>query len=209
MKSMDTGTVYGYCRCSTDETKQDIRRQVRELKELGATDTTVYKEYVSGASDNKVELKKLLNAIKEGDTLCVTEVSRLTRSMKQLCSLIETIQDKKLRLIVKGSITIDCRNATIDPMTKAFLQMSGVFNELEKDMIRARVKSGVANAKAKGKQVGRRPLTVDGIPQKVKDKYRLWLEGSITKVDYAKMCDVSRPTLDRYLKLLEDSSYIV
>jgi DNA invertase Pin-like site-specific DNA recombinase len=206
MKNKDTGTIYGYCRCSTNETKQDIHRQVRELKALGAVDTTIYKEYVSGASDKKIELNKLLNVIKEGDTLCVTEISRLTRSMKQLCSLIETIQSKKIKLIVKDSITIDCRNATIDPMTKAFLQMSGVFNELEKDMIRARVKSGVANAKAKGKQIGRRPLTIDDIPQKVKDKYNLWLDGSITKVDYAKMCDISRPTLDRYLKLLEDNS---
>jgi DNA invertase Pin-like site-specific DNA recombinase len=206
MKNKDTGTIYGYCRCSTNETKQDIHRQVRELKKLGATDTTIYKEYVSGSSDNKIELNKLLNVINEGDTLCVTEISRLTRSMKQLCSLIETIQNKKLRLIVKDSITIDCRNATIDPMTKAFLQMSGVFNELEKDMIRARVKSGVANAKAKGKQIGRRPLTINDIPQKVKDKYNLWLDGSITKVDYAKMCDISRPTLDRYLKLIEDNS---
>ena len=81
--------------------------------------------------------------------------------------------------------------------------MSGVFNELEKDMIRARVKSGVANAKSNGKQIGRR--YIDDIPQKVKYKYPLWHEGSITKVDFAKMCDISRPTLDRYLKLIESS----
>lgn len=204
MKNTKTGTIYGYCRCSTNETKQDINRQVRELKELGATSETIYKEYVSGSSDNKTEFKKLLNVIKEGDTICVTEVSRLTRSMKQLCNLIEIIQSKKLRLIVKNSITIDCRHSTIDPMSKAFIQMSGVFNELEKDMIRARVKSGVANAKANGKQVGRRYLTINDIPSKVKDKYKLWLNGSITKVDFAKMCDISRPTLDRYLKLLEE-----
>lgn len=208
MKNVENGTIYGYCRCSTNETKQDVNRQVRELKELGATNETIYKEYVSGSSDNKTELKKLLSIIKEGDTICVTEVSRLTRSMKQLCNLIEIIQSKHLRLMVKSSITIDCRYDTIDPMSKAFIQMSGVFNELEKDMIRARVKSGVANAKANGKQVGRRYLTIKDIPQKVKDKYPLWLEGSITKVDFAKMCDISRPTLDRYIKIIESLSKI-
>lgn len=203
MKNTEIGTIYGYCRCSTNETKQDVNRQVRELKELGATNETIYKEYISGANDNKIELKKLLSIIKESDTICVTEVSRLTRSMKQLCNIIDVIQNNHLRLVVKNSITIDCRHSTIDPMTKAFLQMSGVFNELEKDMIRARVKSGVANAKAKGKQVGRRYLTIKDIPQKVKDKYQLWLDGTITKVDFAKMCDISRPTLDRYIKIIE------
>lgn len=126
--------------------------------------------------------------------------------MKQLCNLIEVIQKNHLRLIVKNSITIDCRKEDdIDPMSKAFIQMSGVFNELEKDMIRARVKSRVANAKSNGKQIGRRYLTIDDVPQKVKNKYPLWVEGFITKVDFAKMCDISRPTLDRYLKLIESS----
>ena len=53
MKNTEIGTIYGYCRCSTNETKQDINRQVRELKELGATNETIYKEYVSGSSNNK------------------------------------------------------------------------------------------------------------------------------------------------------------
>ena len=197
------GIIYGYCRCSTNETKQDVNRQVRELKELGATNETIYKEYISGSSNNKAELNKLLSVAKQGDTICVTEVSRLTRSMKQLCTLIEEIQSKKLRLIVKNSITIDCRTATIDPMSKAFNQLSGVFNELEKDMISARVKSGVANAKAKGKQIGRKALTIDDVPKKVKEKYQLFVEGAITKVDFANMCGISRPTLYRYLKVIE------
>ena len=131
MKNTKNGTIYGYCRCSTNETKQDVNRQVRELKELGATNETIYKEYVSGSSANKTELKKLLSVVKEGDTICVTEVSRLTRSIKQLCNLIEIIQSRHLRLIVKNSITIDCRYDNIDPMSKAFIQMIEVFNELE------------------------------------------------------------------------------
>ena len=77
--------VYGYCRCSTDENKQDISRQVRELKEMGAVPETIFTEYISGMKENKVELQKLLNVIRSGDTLAVTELSRLTRSTKQLC----------------------------------------------------------------------------------------------------------------------------
>jgi len=63
--------VYGYCRCSTDENKQDISRQVRELKEMGAVPETIFTEYISGMKENKVELQKLLNVIRSGDTLAV------------------------------------------------------------------------------------------------------------------------------------------
>ena len=88
--------VFGYCRCSTNETKQDINRQVRELKELGATDKTIFKEYLKGTSNNKVELNRLLETIQPGDTLVVTEVSRISRSTKQLCEIIELVQKKKI-----------------------------------------------------------------------------------------------------------------
>ena len=53
--------VYGYCRCSTNETKQDITRQKRELKELGAVDATIFMEYESGTKINRPELAKLLS----------------------------------------------------------------------------------------------------------------------------------------------------
>ena len=106
--------VYGYCRCSTDENKQDISRQVRELKEMGAVPETIFTEYISGMKENKVELQKLLNVIRSGDTLAVTELSRLTRSTKQLCDIIETVKNKQIKLIIKDSITIDCSSLSPD-----------------------------------------------------------------------------------------------
>ena len=71
---------------------------------------------------------------------------------------------KHLRLQIIGSITLDCRNGQADPMSEAFLQMAGVFSQLELSMIRARVRSGMANAKAKGKQIGRPQTTAEDIP---------------------------------------------
>ena len=76
--------VYGYCRCSTNEKKQDINRQRKELKEMGATDNSIYMEYESGTKINRVELNKLLEIVKQGDIIVVTEISRITRSTKQL-----------------------------------------------------------------------------------------------------------------------------
>ena len=66
--------------------------------------------------------------------------------------------------LIGSSITLDCRNGQADPMSEAFLQMAGVFSQLELAMIRARVKSGMENAKAKGKKVGRPQTTKEDIP---------------------------------------------
>lgn len=197
--------IFGYARCSTNENKQDLNRQVRELKELGATDKTIYKEFITGSANVKVEFEKLLRVIEERDTLVVTEVSRISRSTKQLCEIIELVQERKLKLIIKDSITIDCTKGEIDPMTKAFLQMSGVFAELEKNMISQRVKSGMANAKAKGKRIGRPDLNVDDITgnDRFMNAYRLWKNKSIKKIDIQRLTGMSRVTIDKYIKVLE------
>lgn len=195
--------IYGYCRCSTNETKQDISRQERDLKSLGVTDKkNIYKEYESGTKINRVELTKLLDKVEEGDTIVATEVSRITRSTKQLCEIIEFAKKKKIKLVL-GTFIVDCTKE-LDPMTEGMLKMMGVFSELERNMISQRVKSGMANARSKGKLVGRPSLTYDKIPQKVKDMYDLFNTGAISKTDYAKMCNVSRPTLDKYLKVITE-----
>lgn len=139
--------IYGYARCSTNETLQDINRQIRELKQKGATDKTIYREYESGTKLNRVELQKLLDIVKPGDTILATEVSRLTRSTKQLCDVIEMAKEKRIKLVL-GTFIVDC-SQELDPMTEGMLKMMGVFAELERNMISQRVKSGMANAKAK------------------------------------------------------------
>ena len=197
--------IYGYCRCSTNETKQDINRQVRELKELGATDKTIYKEYLKGTSNNKVELNRLLEAIKERDTLVVTEVSRISRSTKQLCEIIELVQKKKIKLVIKNSLTIDCTKGELDPMTKAFLQINGVFAELERNMISERVKSGIANAKEQGKRIGRPLVELQDITSndKFMNAYKLYKDKKIKKIDIHRLTNLSRVTIDKYIKTLE------
>ena len=90
-----------------------------------------------------------------GDTIIVLEVSRLARRTQQLCEIIDLVREKHLRLVIVGSITLDCRNGQADPMSEAFLQMAGVFSQLELAMIRSRVRSGMENARARGRQIGR------------------------------------------------------
>ena len=192
--------TYGYARCSTNESKQDINRQIKELKAAGAEE--VIFEYEHGDAKVKEQLHMLLDTANEGDTIVTLEVSRLSRSTKQLCEIVEVIKQKRLRLVIVGSITVDCRNGNIDPMSQAFIQMSAVFSELELSIIRARVKSGMANAKAKGKKVGRPVLTKENLPSVFLKHYPALMDGRLNVTELARVCGVSRPTVYKYLKML-------
>ena len=121
----------------------------------------------------------LLELAQPGDTIISLEVSRLSRSTQQLCELIDMIREKRLRLVIVGSITIDCRSGELDAMSSAFLKMAGVFSELELQMIRSRVKSGMANAKAKGKKIGRRSITKEDIPAVFMKHYEAYCAGKL------------------------------
>ena len=192
--------IHGYARCSTNESKQDIDRQVRELKAAGAKN--IFLEYEHGDAIVKKQLSSLLESAKEGDTIITLEVSRLARSTKQLCEIIEVIRAKRLRLEIVGSLTVDCTKGEIDPMTNAFLQMSGVFAELELRIIRERVKSGMANAKAKGKPIGRPKTAKDDIPAVFLKHYPTLKEGKMNVSELARVCGLSRPTVYKYLKMV-------
>ena len=193
---------YGYARYSTSESQQDINRQVRELKAAGAEQ--IFLEYEHGDSAVKQELSSLLEQASEGDTIFTLEVSRLARSTKQLCEIIEMVREKKLRLVIVGSITVDCSNGQIDPMTNAFIQMSGVFAELELRIIRERVRSGMANAKSKGVKIGRPHTTTDQIPQIFYRHYPSFKSGNLNLSEFARVCGLSRTTVYKYVSLLEN-----
>ena len=196
---------HGYARCSTNESKQDIDRQVRELKQAGAE--SIFLEYEHGDAAVKCQLSSLLEQAQPGDTIITLEVSRLARSTKQLCEIIEIIKAKHLRLVIVGSITVDCSNGEIDPMTNAFIQMSGVFAELELRIIRERVRSGMANAKAKGAKIGRPQATVDDIPAVFLRHYPAYKKKRLNVSELARVCDLSRTTVYKYIDLLEGRAY--
>ena len=192
---------YGYSRCSTNETKQDINRQVRELKAAGAEQ--IFVEYEHGDAKVKSQQQAMFAEAKEGDTIIVLEVSRLARSTQQLCEIIDLVREKHLRLVIVGSITLDCRNGQADPMSEAFLQMAGVFSQLELAMIRARVRSGMENARAKGRQIGRPQVSKEDIPSTFLRHYPAYKSKQLNVSELARVCHISRTTVYKYIGLLE------
>ena len=196
--------IYGYARCSTNEKLglQDITRQYRELEKMGVKKENIFSEYESGTKVDRTQLNKLLEVVNVGDIVACTEASRITRSIKQLLEILEFAKEKKIKLVM-GTFSVDFTKDTPDPMTLATVQLMGVFSELERNIISERVKSGMENARAKGKQIGRKIVTVDDIPEKFKKYYILYKEKRITKEMLSSFCGISYPTCIKYCKMLE------
>lgn len=199
-------TEYGYARCSLSESKQDIKRQTRELIAMGIKEDNIFWEYESGTKDDRVQLNRLMEIVKEGDSITSLEVSRLTRSTQKLCEIIKEVQNKKIKLIIAGSLTVDCSPGNeLDPLTKGMLMMWGVFAELEHDMIVQRVKSGIKNARANGKKIGRPRTTIDNIPSIFYRYYPMFSNRKINVSEFAKLCGVTRATIYKYLDIVENA----
>lgn len=202
--------VYGYARCSTDESKQDINRQKRELRSLGVIEEeNIYWEYESGTKTDRIQLDRLLGTHKQkgvvqnGDTVITTEVSRITRSTKQLCDIIELAQKKHIKLVI-GAFIVDCSTGKLDPMTEGMLKMMGVFAEMERNIISERVKSGMKNAIANGKIVGRPLTTIENLPSNFLKYYSKYREGQINQIEFAKLCGLSRQSISKYIKIIKE-----
>lgn len=196
-------TVYGYARCSTNESKQNIDRQKRDLMGLGVTNAShIYWEYESGAKADRPELTKLLAAVQPGDTIVATEVSRISRSTKQLLDILDIAKERHLQLLL-GPMNIDCRHEEPDAMTEAMLTIAGAFAQMEKRMISDRTKSGIENARAKGKTIGRPKLTADAIPAKFYKDYNRMKRGEINKTELARLNNITRQTMYRYIEAIE------
>lgn len=195
--------IYGYVRCSTDETKQDVTRQKNDIKKMlnGERISKIFEEYASGTKQNREQLQAMLAITQAGDTIVSTEVSRLSRSTQQFLALVDLVKAKKMRLIA-GSIIIDCRNGENgDPMTLAMVRIMAVFAELERDMMSERVKSGIATARTKGVKLGRPKTTLADIPNSVIRCF----ENNQNNTHTSKITGISRPTIIRYKKIWEEA----
>ncbi|MDD3361529.1 MAG: recombinase family protein [Hespellia sp.] len=195
---------YGYARASTNEERQDINRQKRDLIAIGIKEKNIFWEYESGSHEDREKLQQLLETVKEGDTIACTEVSRLSRSTKQLCEILEFVQDNHMKLIV-GGFVVDCTGDSVSPMTSGMLRMMSVFAQMEREITIERIKSGMANAKAKGHVPGRRKTTTDDIPQVFFRYYPQFANGNINLSEFARLTKLSRTSIYKYLKIAEQN----
>lgn len=143
----DGTMVFGYARVSTDE--QDTNVQKSALEAAGAA--IVFVERASGGRGDRPELHRLLDQLRPDDVVLVWKLDRLSRSLKDLLSLLEHIEAKGA-----GFKSLTEAIDTTTPAGRMMMQMVGAFAEFERAMIRERTLAGLKEAKANGRTGGRR-----------------------------------------------------
>ena len=182
----------GYVRVSTEE--QNEARQVEALNKLGVQ--KIYIEKKSGKNLDRPVLQEMLDFIREGDTVYVHDLSRISRSLTDLLNLVELLQKKKVHFI-SNKEQVD----TTTPTGRLFLSIVGAINEFERTNLLERQREGIAIAKRVGKYKGRKPRTLDHVAE----LYNMWIRREKSKAEIARDYQISRPTLDRLFKEYEKS----
>jgi DNA invertase Pin-like site-specific DNA recombinase len=185
-------TIYGYLRVSTADGRQTTRSQKSALKSVGVTEFR--EEHVSGMKGvhQRPRLASLLEELKEGDQLWVYDLSRLARSLGDLLSIAQALQDRgvQLRSVQQGII------ATGTPTGELMLSILGAIHQFEVSLLREKTKAGVRAAHAAGRYGGRRPTLNSAQVTQVR---KMRAEGaSVSHI--GKVVGVSRLTVYRALE---------
>ena len=186
----------GYIRVSAID--QNTERQEVALKELKVD--KIFTEKHSGKNTNRPELHRMLDYVREGDTLYIESISRLARSTKDLLSLVQVLQEKGVDLVsLKENID------TTTPQGRFILTIFGALSELERENILQRQREGIEIAKQNGKVLGR-PIIES--PKDWDKIITLWKRGEITAVESMKRLNLTKATFYRRVKQLKASEII-
>ncbi|KAB2783174.1 recombinase family protein [Brucella anthropi] len=147
---MSTAAIVGYARTSTTDQKAGLEAQLRDLSAAGAS--RIFQEELSSVATKRPELERALDYVREGDTLIVTKLDRLARSVADLVAITETLRTKGVALRIL-SMNLD----TATPTGKLMLNLLGSIAEFERELMLERQREGIAKAKADGKYKGRAP----------------------------------------------------
>ena len=177
----------GYARVSTEE--QNLDRQIDILKQIGCG--RIYEEKVSGIKKERPELNKMLDQIRTGDVIIISDLTRLSRSVKDLFSLVEQIEGK-------GANIKSIKESWVDTTTAQGKLMFTIFagiSQFERDLISQRTIEGLNAARARGKKGGR-PKVND---KDIKLAIKMYNSKNYSISEITKATGVSKTTLYRYI----------
>ena len=182
--------LIGYARVSTHDQNPDL--QIDALKEAGCD--KIFTDKVSGTVAKRVELEKLKEHLRPGDTLVVWRLDRLARSLKNLIEWIAELDEKEVAFkSLQESID------TSTPSGKLVFHIFGALAEFERNLIRERTQAGLAAARARGR-LGGRPKKLS--PHKQKMLVRAYNKKELSIQELCDEFGISKPTLYKYLRNL-------
>lgn len=178
-----------YVRVSTAEQNEARQREALAVRGIDKW----FIEKASGKNTDRPEFQKMLDWVREGDTIYIHDLSRIARSTKDL---LDVLREKGVAL-VSDKESIDTSTAT----GKLLVTMVAAINEFERANLLERQREGIAIAKREGKYKGRKAVTVPDLPR----HYDRWQRREVSKAALARELGISRPTLDRLFSVYDNS----
>lgn len=186
-------TYIGYARVSTEE--QNESRQIVAFEGFSEKIKKVFIDKMSGKNTNRPELQAMLNYVREGDIVVVSDFSRLARSTRDMLQIVQELTDKGVGLISLK----ECVD-TETPQGRFMLTIFAALAELERETILQRQREGIAIAKQQGKYKGRKPLPFN--EDKFRAECKKWRNGEQTAVATMKKLDIKRNRFYQLVKKL-------
>lgn len=184
-------TLIGYARVSTEG--QNLDRQIDMLIDYGVRKRNIYQEKITGTKSDREQLNKMIEDLEEGDTVIITDLTRISRSTKDLLNIIDRIKEKGASIKSIKDTWLD--TSSDNPYNSFLLTVMSGLSQLERDLISQRTKEGLKSAKARGRNGGRpskRNDKADTVGLLYKEGYKI--------VDIVKQTGLSRATVYRTLK---------
>lgn len=183
--------LLGYARVST--TEQNLDRQIDALVKAGVDVRNIYQEKITGTKKDRPELIKMLDMLRKDDVVIITDLTRISRSTKDLLDIVEKIKDKGASIKSLKDTWLD--TTSDNPYNQFLLTVMSGLSQLERDLISQRTKEGLASAKARGRHGGR--------PSKQNEKrdvVKALANSGMKIVDIVKETGLSRSTVNRILR---------
>ena len=178
----------GYARVSTEE--QNLDRQLDSLKEAGCE--KIFQEKITGTKKERPELDKLMEQLRSGDLIIISDLTRLSRSVKDLFSLVDQIEKKGANIKSLKESWMD----TSTPQGKLMFTIFAGISQFERDLISQRTLEGLAAARARGRKGGRPKKDEKAITLALK----MYQEKTYSISEITKATGVSKTTIYRYIK---------
>lgn len=192
-----TGLLIGYARVSTND--QDLTAQKNALAALGVSpDKTFNDQGLTGADRARPGPREALAACRDGDTLVVTKLDRLARSLRDAKDIVDELTRREVKLSLGGSV-----HDPTDPVGRLLFNVLAMVAEFEADLIRARTREGMAVAKAKGRLRGKQPKLSKKQEALLISVHRA---GTHTTAEFAELFAVARSTVYRTIKRAGDAA---
>ena len=181
----------GYARVSTNQ--QDLTAQRNGLAALGVPEDRIYTDHgLTGTNRARPGLREAIAAVRAGDTLVVTKLDRLARSVPDARDIVEELTKKNVKLSIGGSV-----HDPTDPVGRLLFNILAMVAEFEADLIRARTREGMQVAKAKGRLRGKQPKLSKSQEAHLVSLYK---GGQHTTAEIAELFKVARSTVYRIVQ---------